>query len=129
METADQNRSLRIHSIVEHFKDIETVLGRNLTGGARFAADARKREVRAEYFARLKGVYAPFAHGHREHRTVRVVVADFGRRVHHGEGVFRRSGHDGEFQNIRAGFLFEQKAADQFALNSWSLIITFTPFL
>ena len=30
-------------------------------------------------------------------------------------GVFRRSGHDGEFQNIRAGFLLEQEAADQFA--------------
>lgn len=61
LETADPNRLLRIHSLVEHFKDIETVLGRNLTGGARFAAHARKREVRAESFARNAGEYAPFA--------------------------------------------------------------------
>lgn len=54
LETADPNRLLRIHSLVEHFKDIETVLGRNLTGGARFAADARKREVRAESFAVMR---------------------------------------------------------------------------
>lgn len=57
LETADQKRLLRIHSLVEHFKDIETVLGRNLTGGARFAAHARKREVRAESFARNAGEY------------------------------------------------------------------------
>ena len=75
---------------MEHFKDIETVLGRNLTGGARFAAHARKREVRAESFARNAGEYAPFAHGHREHRTVRVVVADFGRRIPFRYVIYRR---------------------------------------